>query len=96
MKKSFKEKVLAVVAKIPRGEVLSYGRVAEKAGNPKATRAVGAIMRANHNPKIPCHRVIAAKGMLGGYNGGLENKVQRLQNEGVCIGRRGKYIFIVS
>lgn len=44
------------------------GAVARVAGNPKAARAVGAIMRTNSNPSIPCHRVVGVRA-LGGYNG---------------------------
>ena len=82
--KSFKEKVLSVVKKIPRGETLSYKEVAKRAGNPKASRAVGAILKTNFNPKIPCHRVIrsdaclpAGRG-LGGYNRGVKQKIKLL------------------
>lgn len=64
----FKAKVLAVVKAIPKGETMTYGEVARLAGRPQAARAVGALMRANKDKRIPCHRVIAISG-LGGYNG---------------------------
>ena len=64
----FREKVLAVVKKIPKGTTLSYKQVAGKAGHPTAARAVGAIMRANKDKTVQCHRVINADGSLGGYN----------------------------
>ncbi|MBM3257164.1 MAG: MGMT family protein [Candidatus Liptonbacteria bacterium] len=81
--KTFKEKVYAVVLKIPRGEVVTYQEVAKRAGNPKAFRAVGNILSKNYDPKIPCHRVIRSNGGMGGYNRGLEKKIQILQKEGI-------------
>lgn len=65
----FKETVLNVVAKIPKGKTLSYKEVAVKAGSPNASRAVGSIMARNKDKNIPCHRVIRSDGKLGGYNG---------------------------
>jgi len=56
--KTFTERVRAIVAKIPKGESMTYKEVATKAGNPRAARAVGAIMRSNYNRDIPCHRVV--------------------------------------
>ena len=63
--KTFTEKVYEVVGKIPRGKVLTYKEVARLAGSPRASRAVGNILNKNHNPKIPCHRVIRSDGKLG-------------------------------
>jgi O-6-methylguanine DNA methyltransferase len=83
MQKSFKEKVLDVVRKIPKGKVLTYGEVAKKAGNPGAARAVGAIMRTNYRPDVPCHRVIRSDGKIGNYNrGGAAAKTALLKKEG--------------
>ena len=83
MKKSFAEMVRLVVGKIPKGKVLTYKQVATKAGNPNASRAVGAVMRKNYDPKIPCHRVIRSDGSLGNYNrGGTKAKRILLQSEG--------------
>lgn len=64
----FKERVIAVVKKIPKGKTMSYKQVAGKAGHPGAARAVGAIMRTNKDKSVPCHRVIRSDGTLGGYN----------------------------
>jgi O-6-methylguanine DNA methyltransferase len=73
--KTFAEKVRTIVRKIPKGKTMTYKEVATKAGNPKAARAVGAVMRSNHDPSIPCHRVIASDGTMRGYNrGGIERK----------------------
>lgn len=81
-KPSFSERVFAIVGKIPKGDVMTYGQVAKKAGNSKAARAVGAVLRTNFDESIPCHRVVAANGALTGYNRGLEKKRALLQKEG--------------
>ena len=79
----FTAKVLAIVRKIPRGRVSTYGDVAEFAGRPGAARAVGNIMREFGRPDIPCHRVVAAGGKLGGYGGDEARKRQLLLTEGI-------------
>ncbi len=65
----FRARVLSVVRRIPPGRVATYGDIAALAGKPRAARAVGNIMRDCHQPDVPCHRVIAAGGRLGGYGG---------------------------
>lgn len=78
----FQKKVWEVLRSIPYGETLSYKEVAIRAGNPKASRAVG--MANNRNPIpviIPCHRVIGADGKLVGYGGGLPTKIKLLSLE---------------
>lgn len=79
---AFTAKVFAIVKKIPKGNTMTYGEVARKAGNAHAARAVGAILRTNYDPKIPCHRVTRKDGSLGGYNRGLSKKKRILQMEG--------------
>ncbi|PLX22223.1 6-O-methylguanine DNA methyltransferase [Candidatus Parcubacteria bacterium] len=79
--KTFSRKVLDVVKKIPRGEVLSYKEVARLAGNEKASRAVGNILNKNYDPGIPCHRVIRSDGSVGGYNRGKKEKERLLKIE---------------
>ena len=60
---------------IPYGETISYGELAKRVGNPKASRAVGAANGRNPIPiVIPCHRVIGANGKLTGFGGGLPTK----------------------
>lgn len=81
-KPNFKEKVLAAVAKIRRGQTLTYKQVAQKAGSPRAYRAVGNILNKNYNPRIPCHRVIRSDGKIGGFRDGHNNKVKLLKQEG--------------
>jgi len=78
MKKTFADKVLAVVKNVPKGKTLTYAQVARRAGNAKAARAVGAVMRTNFDPKIPCHRVIRSDGSLGSYNRGGEKKKREI------------------
>lgn len=80
--KTFKQKVLAVVKKIPAGKTLTYKQVATKAGSPNASRAVGSVLTTNYDPAIPCHRVIRTDGGLGGYNRGLKKKIALLKKEG--------------
>ena len=63
----FAARVRAVVRRIPHGRVATYGDVAAAAGRPRAHRAVGNIMRETRDASVPCHRVIAAGGKLGGY-----------------------------
>ncbi|HVV15489.1 MAG TPA: MGMT family protein [Candidatus Paceibacterota bacterium] len=82
----FAKKVRAVVAKIPKGQVMTYAMVAKKAGNAGAARAVGYWMSKNFDPKIPCHRVIRADGTIGNYNrGGEKAKRALLKKEGAII-----------
>lgn len=80
--KTFKDRVLHIVASISRGSVMTYREVAAAAGNPGAARAVGTIMMNNYDPKIPCHRVISSNGTIGGYNrGGNQRKYALLKEE---------------
>ncbi len=81
--KTFKEKVLDVVRKIPKGKTLTYKEVAKKAGNEKASRAVGNFMKGNYDKTVPCHRVIRTDGKIGDYNrGGQSAKIALLRKEG--------------
>jgi O-6-methylguanine DNA methyltransferase len=82
---SFKDKVLNIVAKIPSGKTMTYKQVAERAGSPGAARAVGSIMKANYNEKIPCHRVIRSDGVAGEYNRGRDEKIKKLRAEGAIV-----------
>jgi methylated-DNA-[protein]-cysteine S-methyltransferase len=85
----FTVRVLAVARRIPPGKVLTYGDVAALAGRPRAARAVGNIMRGCRAPDVPCHRVVAAAGLLGGYGGNLPLKRALLRAEGLLVtGRR--------
>ncbi|MBX9949761.1 MAG: methylated-DNA--[protein]-cysteine S-methyltransferase [Candidatus Obscuribacterales bacterium] len=79
----FQMRVWHELTKIPFGRVISYGELAHRIGNPKASRAVG--LANGQNPIsiiVPCHRVIGASGKLTGYGGGLERKAFLLDLEG--------------
>ena len=83
---NFHRKVFEVVRTIPAGETLSYGEVAAAAGSPGAARAVGQALGRNPYPiVIPCHRVLAAGGRIGGFTatGGVAVKERMLAAEGV-------------
>lgn len=82
MQKTFTEKVYDVVRKIPKGKVVTYKEVARKIGSPLSSRAVGNALHKNHDPKIPCHRVIRSDGNMGGYNKGAIAKRKILRTEG--------------
>jgi O-6-methylguanine DNA methyltransferase len=81
----FTRRVLSVVRRIPVGRVATYGDVAARAGRPRAARAVGNIMKTCTLRDVPCHRVIAAGGALGGYGGNLELKRSLLRSEGILV-----------
>jgi len=81
----FTARVLTTVRRIPPGRVATYGDVAALAGKPRAARAVGNIMREGRRPDVPCHRVIAAGGRLGGYGGSEVLKRSLLIAEGVPV-----------
>ena len=84
----FQRRVWALVLKIPRGETRTYGWMAARLNS--APRAVGQALKANpFAPRVPCHRVVAAGGGLGGYAGKWNNPRKRrmLAKEGVRCGR---------
>ena len=81
----FQYRVLSVVRRIPPGRVATYGDVAKLAGKPRAARAVGNIMTGCGRPDVPCHRVIAAGGRLGGYGGNEVLKRSLLAAEGIIV-----------
>ena len=81
----FRQRVLAAVRRIPPGRVATYGDVAEAAGVPRAARAVGNIMKGCRVPGVPCHRVVAAGGRLGGYGGSEGLKRALLGAEGIIV-----------
>ena len=79
---AFQQRVWQELLRIPPGETLSYGQLAARVGNPKASRAVGGANGSNNIAVlIPCHRVIASDGSLGGYAYGLDIKRELLRRE---------------
>jgi len=78
----FQRRILRATTAVPFGEVSTYARVAARAGSTKALRAAGQALGANPIPiVVPCHRVLASDGTLGGYAGGLDNKRRLLALE---------------
>ena len=93
---AFVHPVLAAARRIPPGRVATYGDIARLAGRPRAWRAVGNIMRACTDLKVPCHRVVAAGGRLGGYGGNLPLKRALLRAEGlIVVGSRVRQFRVV-
>jgi methylated-DNA-[protein]-cysteine S-methyltransferase len=82
----FTREVLGELAKVPFGEVTTYGHLAARVGRPRAARAVGTVMNRNPIPIVlPCHRVVGSSGSLVGYAGGLERKQALLALEGARL-----------
>jgi methylated-DNA-[protein]-cysteine S-methyltransferase len=83
---AFQQLVLHELARVPYGEVATYGGLAARIGNPRAARAVGGALNRNPVPIVlPCHRVVGASGSLVGYGGGLERKRALLDLEGAPV-----------
>ena len=83
---AFQQRVWEALRKIPYGTTTSYGELARRLGNGRATRAVGAAN--GQNPisiVVPCHRVVGAKGDLTGFGGGLDRKRWLLEHEGALL-----------
>ncbi len=81
----FNRRVYAVARTIPPGRTLTYGEIAERLGDPSAARDVGQALGENPFPiVVPCHRVLAANGKLGGFSapGGTATKLRLLRIEG--------------
>jgi len=85
----FKERVFRETAKIPKGRVSTYARIANAIGSPDAARAVGNALNRNRDKKVPCHRVVRSNGEVGGFARGMKKKIRILKSEGIEI-RNGK------
>jgi methylated-DNA-[protein]-cysteine S-methyltransferase len=82
----FNRRVLRELARVPYGDVVTYGELAARSARPRAARAVGTVMNRNPLPIVlPCHRVIGANGKLVGYAGGLDRKERLLRLEGALL-----------
>lgn len=80
----FRQQAQLALATIDYGHTVSYGELAEQLGHPRAARAIGTACSTNPLPVIlPCHRVLASSGQLGGYGGGLWRKELLLGLEGI-------------
>ena len=83
---AFHQEVLRATARIPRGEVRTYGELAEIVGRPRAARAVGTAMARNPVPLlVPCHRVVPSSGGVGNYGFSSDLKAKLLAGEGVAL-----------
>ena len=90
---TFQQSVWQMLCRIPPHQTMTYGEVAQAIGRPKATRAVGQACGANPIPVIiPCHRVLAAHGRLGGFSGGLDWKRKLLGLEGIKFSEAVQHI----
>ncbi len=84
----FQRSVLQAARAVPRGEVVTYGQIGQRIGRPRAARAIGQALGSNPIPiVVPCHRVLASDGSLGGYSGrgGIRTKRQLLLLEGALV-----------
>jgi methylated-DNA-[protein]-cysteine S-methyltransferase len=88
LSRGYRRTVLEALSReVPYGQTVSYKELAERTGNPKASRAVGSAMATNPIPiVVPCHRVLRTGGALGGYGGGIDTKVWLLRHEGALLG----------
>ncbi len=87
---NFHQRVWALTARIPRGQVTTYGRIAAALGS-RGSRAVGQALNRNpYAPQVPCHRVVGSDGSLTGFASGLAKKQQILTREKVPLTPAGK------
>ncbi len=85
MPSAFAEKVYALLKTVPAGKVTTYKDLALAVGT-KGYRAIGQIMNKNpYAPEVPCHRVVASDGSIGGFAWGCERKISMLRDEGVEV-----------
>jgi O-6-methylguanine DNA methyltransferase len=83
---NFFDRVYRETQRVPRGKVSTYSALAHRLGVPRAQRAVARALSQNHNPEVPCHRIVRADRFIGGYNGGGPvKKAALLQREGVRV-----------
>ncbi len=90
----FHQRVFELVRRIPPGETLTYGEVAQRLGEPGAARAVGQALGSNpFAPVVPCHRVLGTLTGTGGFSahGGLQTKLKMLEIEGARFGGPGLF-----
>lgn len=84
----FNEKCYQILAKVPRGKVVSYKEIA-LALHCKAYRAVGRAMKKNHDKRILCYKVVRSSGEVGGFNRGRKEKIRLLRRDGIEV-KNGK------
>ena len=75
-----------LVRQIPRGRVSTYGAVAKALGNKQYARAIGTFMHNNPDADtMPCFKIVQSDGKLGGFGLGIEDKIRRLQDDGIVV-----------
>jgi len=85
-KTEFERRVLVTTFKIPKGKISTYKRIAEKAGRPRAYRAVANALKKNPlHPIVPCHRVVRSDGRFGGEEKRAETRRKLVEKEGIPI-----------
>jgi len=83
---AFQRRVWQALCELEPGETVGYGELARRIGHPRAARAIGQAVGANPwAPLVPCHRVLAGDGSVGGYSGGLGAKRALLSLEGIEV-----------
>ena len=82
-----RERILQIVRKIPRGQVMGYGEVARRAGLPGRARLAAKVLSENDDPRLPWHRVLRSDGRIAMPEGskGFEMQVERLRSEGLTV-----------
>ena len=88
---NFEQRVYNLTKKIPKGNVTTYGIIAQKL-NTKAYRAVGNALNKNRSKEVPCHRVVKSDGCVGGFRSGVKNKKKILKKEGIKINNKNNKI----
>lgn len=81
------EAVYRATQGIPKGKVRTYKSIARVAGKSIYPRTVGIILNKNHNPDVPCHRVVSSDGSIRGYNKRVSEKIRKLKQEDVMVKR---------
>jgi len=82
-------KLQSLLRKIPQGKITTYGLLAEALGVPGGGRYVGLLLKTNPEPeKYPCYKVIKTNGEIGGYSGGVKEKIRLLNADNVIIKKR--------
>ena len=82
----YDESVYRVLMQVPRGKVTTYKLIAVALGKPGSSRAVGNALGRNPDPDgPPCYRVIKSDGSIGGYAGGIQEKIRRLRADGIGV-----------
>lgn len=93
MTTSFQQRVYALCKKIPRGKITTYKEIGNAlAGKGQIYRAVGAALHQNpFTPIVPCHRVVASDGSIGGFAHGIRKKIEMLRKEEIIV-KNGKIV----